>query len=59
MKKPLTTNPIYGYENGLKLTYNKVEFQNFPGRTPGPSTYKGGEGTGELGRRGKRRPEEI
>jgi len=27
----------------LKLTYSNLEFQNFPGRTPGPPSSRGGE----------------
>ena len=37
----------------LKLTYSNIEFQNFPGRTPGPPSSWGegreGEGRGKEG----------
>ena len=38
----------------LKLTYSNLEFQNFPGRTPGPPLQgKGREGEGREEREGK------
>ena len=39
----------------LKLTYSNLEFQNFPGRTPGPPSSRGGEGKGKGMREGKDR----
>jgi len=39
----------------LKLTYSNLEFHNFPGRTPGPSTSSGGEGRGREGGEGGER----
>jgi len=39
----------------LKLAYSNVVFQNFPGRTPGPSSSRGGEeGEGRGGEGGER-----
>jgi len=37
----------------LKLTYGNLEFQNFPGRTPGPPSSRRGEGRGREGRTGQ------
>ena len=34
----------------LKLTYSNLEFQNFPGRTPGPPSSREGEGREEKGK---------
>ena len=36
-----------------KLTYSNLEFQNFPGRTPGSPSSGGGEGRGRERRTGR------
>jgi len=42
----------------LKLTYSNLEFQNFPGRTPGPPLQgEGREGEGRGGEGGERERE--
>ena len=46
----------FACQNMLKLTYSNLEFQNFPGRTHGPPSSRGGEGReGGRGRIGKGR----
>ena len=51
--------PPFACQNVLKLTYNNLEFQNFPGRTPGPPLQgEGREGEGRGGEGGKREGEE-
>ena len=44
MTNPLIRNYISCFENALKLTYSNVDFQNFPGESPGPLASRGGEG---------------
>jgi hypothetical protein len=43
-------------KNALKLNYDNVEFQNFPGKDPGPPLQ--GEGKEERKSEGKKRGEE-
>ena len=50
--------PPFACQNVLKLTYSNIEFQNFPGRTPGPPFQgegkegRGGEGGEREGKEG-------
>ena len=45
--------PPFACQNVLKLAYSNLEFQNFPGEAPGPSSSRGGEGRGREEREGK------
>jgi hypothetical protein len=49
--KPSTISQLSLSENALKLTYGNVEFQNFPGRTPGPPLQGEGKGGREEWKR--------